>query len=60
MTVTLYQKQVGEYTCEVAQEKYCKTYKAAIYYKEHTVYKNYFSTIDNAKRALSRNLKKYL
>lgn len=60
MSITLYEKRCGNLSGEVRQNKYENTFEACIYYYGKTVYKNHFSTFENAKRAVNRNMKKYI
>ena len=60
MSITLYEKRCGDLYGEVSQNKYEKTYEASIYYLGGRIYVNYFSTFENAKRAVNRNMKKYI
>lgn len=57
MSIVLFQDAFGKYSLCIRKEKLCKAYHATIYNGRFLVYENWFSTIQNAKRALRRNLK---
>lgn len=59
MSITLFEKTEGNFTMEIRQDKYSPLYIAIIYYYGKTIYKNYFRSLENAKKALKRNIKKY-
>lgn len=42
---------------EIRQNKYKTSYEVTICLYGHTLYNNFFSTMENAKRALKRNFK---
>jgi len=61
MSITLYEKQFPDgLTCTIRHDKYSPLYYAIIYHYGRTIYSNGFHALEGAKRALSRNIKKYL
>ena len=57
MSIVIFQETFGRYSLCIRKEKLCKAYRATVYMGRFLVYENWFSTIQNAKRALQRNLK---
>lgn len=60
MSITLFEKRCGDLCWEVRQNKYEKTWQALIAYHGRTIYANWFSDFESAKRAVNRNMKKYI
>lgn len=61
MSVVIFQKKVGNLVGEIYLEKDSNLFNVSIWYIGHaSIYNNYFITYENARRALNRNMKKYL
>ena len=60
MSITLYEKRCGDLYGEVRRNKGENTWQALIAYHGKIIYTNWFSDFENAKRAVNRNLKKYI
>lgn len=60
MTVTIFEKKVGNLVGEIYLEKDSNLFYVSIWYiGQASVYNNYFLTYKNARQALNRNMKKY-
>lgn len=59
MSITLHEieDETKELYGEIRQNKYETSFEVIICLYGHTIYNNFFSTMRNAKRALSRNYK---
>ena len=61
MTITIFQKKVGDLYGEIYLEKDSSLFNVSIWYKNSSrIYYNYFIKYKNARQALNRNMKKYL
>lgn len=59
MSITLFEKTVGDLSGEIRMDKYNSLYHVLICYYGKTVYRNTFDSMKNARAALARNMKKF-
>ena len=59
MSITLFEKTVGDLSGEIRMDKYSNLYHVLICYYGKTIYRNTFDSMKNARSALARNMKKF-
>lgn len=59
MSITLFEKTVGDLSGEIRVDKYSNSFQVFICYYGKTIYRNTFDSMKNARAALARNMKKF-
>lgn len=57
MSIILYTETLGELSGDIRMEKGSACYFVRIYQNGRRIYSNFFTSFENAKKALKRNLK---